>query len=187
MYEIHTLTEYKKGKQVFINYGPHDNRKLLIEYGFILPKNLHNAVTFSQDLVYSVAMPEICGVSRKKKEIIAVNQLEKDLSCSEENGLSWNVLTLLRILAMNEEDVGKRWQRILTGEFQDEGMERTVRRWRQQLILKVLECYEEADNFNGNDCLSIHSQQSLNMELALKLRFQEKQILKNALKLAKVS
>lgn len=185
-YEIHTLTEYKKGKQVFINYGPHDNRKLLIEYGFILPKNLHNAVTFSQDLVYSVAMPEICGVSRKK-EIIAVNQLEKDLSCSEENELSWNVLTLLRILAMNEEDVGKRWQRTLTGEFQDEGMERTVRRWRQQLILKVLECYEEADNFNGNDCLSIHSQQSLNMELALELRFQEKQILKNALKLAKVS
>lgn len=132
-------------------------------------------------------MPEICGVSRKKKEIIAVNQLEKDLSCSEENGLSWNVLTLLRILAMNEEDVGKRWQRTLTGEFQDEGMERTVRRWRQQLILKVLECYEEADNFNGNDCLSIYSQQSLNLELALELRFQEKQILKNALKLAKLS
>ena len=185
-YEIHTLTECKKGKQVFINYGPHDNRKLLIEYGFILPKNVHNAVTFSQDLVYSVVMPEICGVSRKKKEIIAVNQLEKDLFCSEENGLSWSVLALLRILAMNEEDLRKHWQRTLTGEFLDEGMEQTVRRWRQQLIQRVLEYYEETDNLSGNDCLSSHGQVSLNMELALELRMQEKQILKNALKLLKI-
>ena len=172
---------------MFINYGPHDNRKLLIEYGFILPKNLHNAVTFSLDLIYSVVIPEIRGVSRKKKDIISVNQLEKDLCCSEENGLSWNVLTLLRILAMNEEDLRKHWQRTLTGEFLDKGMERTVRRWKQQLIQRVSEYYEEAYNLSGNDCLSLCGQQSLNMELAVELRIQEKQMLKNALELAKVS
>ena len=84
---------------------------------------------------------------------------------------------------MNEEDLRKYWQRTLTGEHLDEGIERKVLRWRQQLIRKILESYEEADNLSGNDCLSMHSQLSLNMELALQLRIQEKQILKNALKL----
>lgn len=168
---------------MFINYGPHDNRKLLIEYGFILPKNLHNTVTFSLDLVYSVVMPEICGVSRKKKEIIAVNQLEKDLCCSEENGLSWSAFTLLRILAMNEENLRKHWQRTLSGEHLDEEIEPTVLRWRQQLIRRVLESYDLGDN----DCLSPHGHLTVNMDLALQLRIQEKQILKNALKLLKTS
>ena len=172
---------------MFINYGPHDNRKLLLEYGFILPKNMHNAVTFSQDLVYSVVLPEICGISRKKKEIIAVNRLEKDLCCSEENGLSWSVFALLRILAMNEEDLRKHWQGTLTGEQLDEGIERVVLRWRQQLIQRVLESYKEADNMSDKDCLSLPGQLSLNMELVLQLRIQEKQILLNASKSLKIS
>lgn len=132
-------------------------------------------------------MPEISGVSRKKREIIAANQLEKDLCCSEENGLSWSVFTLLRILAMNEEEFRKHWQRTLTGEHLHEGIKRTVLRWRQQLIRRVLELYKEADNLSDNACLPFHGQLSLNVELALQLRIQEKQILKNALKLLKIS
>ena len=132
-------------------------------------------------------MPEICGVSRKKREIIAVSQLEKYLCCSEENGLSWSVFALLRILAMNEEDVKKNWQKTLTGECLDEEIEQKVLHWRQQLIQRLLESYEEADNLSGNDCFSLHGQLSLNMELALQLRIQEKQILKSALNLAKIS
>ena len=148
---------------------------------------MQNAVTFSQDLVYSVVLPEICGVSRKKKEIIEVNQLEKDLCCSEENGLSWSVFALFRILAMNEEDLWNHWQRALTAEHLGKRTEQTVLRWMQQLIQRILESYEEAENLGSNDCLSFHGQLSLNMELASQLRIQEKQILKNALKLLKTS
>ena len=147
---------------------------------------MHNAFTFSQDLIYSVVIPEISGVSRKKREIIAVNQLEKDLCCSEENGLSWSVFALLRILAMNEEDVKKNWQKRLTGEYLDEEIEKKVLHWREQLIQRLLESYE-ADSLSGNDCFSLHGQLSLNMELALQLRIQEKQILKSALNLAEIS
>ena len=57
----------------------------------------------------------------------------------------------------------------------------------QQLIQRILESYEEAENLGSNDCLSFHGQLSLNMELASQLRIQEKQILKNALKLLKTS
>ena len=43
-FEIHTEIPYRRGSQVFISYGPHDNTKLLLEYGFILPENQHNEV-----------------------------------------------------------------------------------------------------------------------------------------------
>ena len=171
---------------MFINYGPHDNRKLFIEYGFILPKNLHNTVAFTEDQVYSVVMSDIFGISRKKREIIAVNELHKDLCCSEENGLSWNLLVLLRILAMSEEDFKRHWQRIITGEFLGEEIEQRVLRWRQCLIGRVLESYK-ADDKGDTDCLMSDNQLSLNMKLALQLRNQEKQILTNALDLLEIS
>ncbi len=43
-FEIVTNIPYKRWDQVFISYGPHDNAKLLLEYGFILPDNSHNVV-----------------------------------------------------------------------------------------------------------------------------------------------
>jgi len=97
------------------------------------------------------------------------------------------VFALLRILAMNEEDVKKNWQKTLTGEYLDEEIKQKVLDWRQQLIQRLLESYEEADNLSGNDCFSLHGQLSLNMELALQLRIQEKQIFKSVLNLAKIS
>lgn len=157
-----------------------------MEYGFILPKNLHNTVTFSRDQVYSVVMPEISGISKKKREIIAANQLEKDLCCSEGNGLSWSVLVLLKILAMNEEEFKRYWQRTLTGELVGGVIESRVLQWRQCLIQRALEPYEEADKGDIN-CLKSDGQLSVNMDLALQLRIQEKQILTNALELLKIS
>lgn len=172
---------------MFINYGPHDNRKLLLEYGFILPKNLHNTVSFSQDLVYSVVMPEISGVSKRKREVISFNQLDKDLCCSEENGLSWSALVLLRILAMDEDCFKRDWQRVLTGKHLSEEVELRVLHWKQCIIQRALQSYEEIDKSDHDDDVSHwtpHDHLSVNMQLALQLRNQEKQILRNALVVA---
>jgi len=43
-YKISTDTAYSAGQQVFINYGPHSNMKLLLEYGFILENNPNNVI-----------------------------------------------------------------------------------------------------------------------------------------------
>ena len=43
-YEISSQCSYRKHEQVFISYGPHDNIKLLVEYGFTVPDNPHSSV-----------------------------------------------------------------------------------------------------------------------------------------------
>lgn len=45
-YRIKTLDSYHAYDQVFIHYGPHDNVNLLLEYGFVIPSNPHDAVSF---------------------------------------------------------------------------------------------------------------------------------------------
>ncbi|KAL5036036.1 hypothetical protein BDV3_004781 [Batrachochytrium dendrobatidis] len=49
-YIIRTLVPYKKGSQVFINYGPHDNNFLLAEYGFAILKNPFNHVVLDREV-----------------------------------------------------------------------------------------------------------------------------------------
>ena len=49
-YEIITLDTYKAKQQVFINYGPHSNRVLLEEYGFVLPDNRNTSIPLSETL-----------------------------------------------------------------------------------------------------------------------------------------
>ena len=46
-YDIVTHDRYDKFDQVFICYGCHDNSKLAVEYGFAVPGNLNNTVSFT--------------------------------------------------------------------------------------------------------------------------------------------
>ena len=43
-YELTTEDSFSAGEQVFINYGPHDNLRLLLDYGFVVPGNTQDAV-----------------------------------------------------------------------------------------------------------------------------------------------
>ncbi|KAI9175977.1 hypothetical protein H9P43_006341 [Blastocladiella emersonii ATCC 22665] len=40
-YSLVTTRAWRRGEQVFIHYGDHDNWKLLAEYGFAIPRNTH--------------------------------------------------------------------------------------------------------------------------------------------------
>ncbi|KAK2560011.1 SET domain-containing protein 4 [Acropora cervicornis] len=180
-YEIFTISSYKKGGQVFINYGPHDNRKLLVEYGFILPKNVHNVIPVPLKLLHSVVMPKISKLSRGKKEVILRNRLNMNLFCSEQSGLSWTALVLLRVLAMDEESFKINQEKVLVGEQMSNELELKVEGWRQCLLWKLLHSYEELDR--NDEHLLRHGPLSRNAQVVLQLRNQEKQILSNAMKM----
>ena len=51
-FEIHTDIPCKRWNQAFISYGPHDNSKLLLEYGFVLPENPQNSISIRRGKQY---------------------------------------------------------------------------------------------------------------------------------------
>ncbi|CAH1973731.1 unnamed protein product [Acanthoscelides obtectus] len=54
VYQLKTLSGYRKYDQIFISYGPHNNMKLLMEYGFFIPGNVYDVVQFEMAAVLKV-------------------------------------------------------------------------------------------------------------------------------------
>ncbi|XP_076975032.1 SET domain-containing protein 4 isoform X4 [Tamandua tetradactyla] len=50
-YEIRTASRCRKHEEVFICYGPHDNQRLFLEYGFVAVCNPHSCVYVSKDIL----------------------------------------------------------------------------------------------------------------------------------------
>lgn len=99
LYSIQTLVPYKKNDEVFINYGGHSNEKLFLEYGFILPENRNDSVSFTQDeflQALKTVIPHL-DVPKNRYNLLKSHGFLSNLSCSHE-GLSWNARALLHVL-----------------------------------------------------------------------------------------
>ncbi|KAI7857266.1 hypothetical protein BDC45DRAFT_435796 [Circinella umbellata] len=97
-FEIRTLTPYKTGEQIFINYGPHDNLAILREYGFIIPdQNDFNFVSLDKEIWTLFDEMETARGSQLKKAIL---QKEGDYSIKKHE-ISFRLLSALRLLAID--------------------------------------------------------------------------------------
>ena len=101
-YQIVTRKRISKSSQAFINYGPHDNTKLLLEYGFSLPQNPHECFNLAFDVVYKFVCEsfKFC-LHDKKVSLLKFNGLDRCLSVTDE-GLSWNLMLCFKVLLQYE-------------------------------------------------------------------------------------
>ncbi|XP_047458709.1 SET domain-containing protein 4 isoform X2 [Mugil cephalus] len=111
-YEIRSVSGTLRRQQAFINYGSHDNQRLLLEYGFVASANPHSVVYVDTDL--------LCDVLRgdrsldPKIKFLRENSFLHNLTVSSE-GPSWRLMTALRLLSLPQ-TLYHQWKAVLLGQ-----------------------------------------------------------------------
>ncbi|XP_055272071.1 SET domain-containing protein 4 isoform X2 [Moschus berezovskii] len=142
-YEIRTATHCGKHKEVFICYGPHDNHRLLLDYGFISVRNPHACVYVSKDILVKY-LPSTDKQMNKKISILEDHDFI-DFRCRTPrfsdpyihlsffcfrnltfgwDGPSWRLLTALKLLCLKAEEFTC-WKKVLLGEIISDTNEKT--------------------------------------------------------------
>ncbi|XP_006271394.2 SET domain-containing protein 4 isoform X1 [Alligator mississippiensis] len=119
-YEIRMDSHCRKYKEVFICYGPHDNQRLLLEYGFIAIDNPHSSVYVSTDTLLKCVFP---GDKKRntKLSILKDHSLLENLTFGWD-GPSWRLLTALKLLCLGADEFTC-WKRVLFGDVISSGNE----------------------------------------------------------------
>lgn len=101
-YEIKTNTKYRKYDQIFINYGPHCNLRLYVEYGFSEEHNENDfvPVTISEVLeifILHLNLSPKNSFIEKALQIVQKTKLHENLRI-DRNGPSWNIAALFYVM-----------------------------------------------------------------------------------------
>lgn len=150
-YEIVTQVPYSQYEQVFINYGPHDNLKLCVEYGFIMPENPHSYVP--------VALPEVVCVAKEvldqdgydfgsKVQLISFHGLDKNLGVSAE-GPTWGLEAAVTLCLMPRHQASQGWQLVcqdLTGVGHRRKVLTCLQRLMRQKLQQLESCLQDITN-----------------------------------------
>ncbi|NXE71110.1 SETD4 protein, partial [Calcarius ornatus] len=112
-YEIWTNSQCKKYQEVLICYGPHDNQRLLLEYGFVATDNPHSSVYVTADTLLKYFSP-LDKQRKAKVSILKDHDFLENLTFGWE-GPSWRLLTALKVLSLAAEEFAC-WRRILLGD-----------------------------------------------------------------------
>lgn len=101
----------KEDQQVYITYGHHDNKTLLIEYGFILEDNIYDKITLNKDNLTSLLKDEAdldCLLNQASSL-----GLFNDLSFNKSEGPSWYLLKMLDLITcLNKETLKPRAKKL---------------------------------------------------------------------------
>ncbi|XP_075374421.1 SET domain-containing protein 4 isoform X2 [Mycteria americana] len=112
-YEIWTNSQHKKYEEVFICYGPHDNQRLLLEYGFVAIDNPHSSVYVSSDTLLQY-FPPLDKQRKAKLSILKDHDFLENLTFGWD-GPSWRLLTALKLLSLGADEFTC-WRRTLLGD-----------------------------------------------------------------------
>ncbi|KAF9107462.1 SET domain-containing protein 4 [Mortierella sp. AM989] len=99
-YKIKTLLPYKKGEQVFINYGPHDNCFILVEYGFVTPDNPYNYALLDNDFLQLDIPGENPTAKKDKVDLLTASGYFADYALHR-NDVSFRLMVAMRLRLIN--------------------------------------------------------------------------------------
>jgi ATP-binding cassette subfamily B (MDR/TAP) protein 7 len=103
-YQLINKNSFKKFDQIFINYGNHNNTKLLLEYGFIIRNNQMDFLEFSLDDVNNYIKNHLVlrhmVVPKHKYKFIRDHNLDSQLYIDINDGLNHNFKAILAILLL---------------------------------------------------------------------------------------
>lgn len=111
-YEIRSTVEIGRYQQAFINYGSHDNQRLLLEYGFVAPGNPNSVVYVDTDVLGEVLKGD--RSLGQKMKFLKEHNFSHNLTISTE-GPSWRLMTVLRLLALPQ-SLYPQWKTVLLGQ-----------------------------------------------------------------------
>jgi hypothetical protein len=120
-YEIRTNNRYLKYDQVFINYGPHGNLRLYVEYGFAEENNQNDFVPITINEImeairvhYNLSSESL--VIEKSLKILQKSKLHENLRI-DHSGPSWNIAASLFVInnvCRNQIKHNTEWQNVFT-------------------------------------------------------------------------
>lgn len=95
-YELYTKVAVNRYDQIFISYGKLDNTKLLTEYGFFLPHNDCDFIEIKHQDLHCLFQLLPFPIAESVESFIL--KIAKELFFTRDNGLSYNLLLVLRAL-----------------------------------------------------------------------------------------
>lgn len=174
-FEVRTNQKFKKYEQVFINYGPHDNQTLFLEYGFIIPNNVFKMVEI--DLRHFLDM-----IPTKKvlpEQLTILSQLSKSANLFvRDDGFSWGAQIALTVLTLDSAQlsmIDSPFEILPSNTPETEALGlKLVTNLKQELLDSLKEadetCYDTSASFSVarsliHDMISILNRHSLNFSL----------------------
>uniref|UniRef100_A0A3B1IH22 SET domain containing 4 n=1 Tax=Astyanax mexicanus TaxID=7994 RepID=A0A3B1IH22_ASTMX len=111
-YEIRSIQGCRKFQQAFICYGPHDNQRLLLEYGFVAHGNIHSVVYVDLGTL-KLCLDEGDKQLPQKLLFLKKNDFLRNLTFGVD-GPSWRLMTVLRLLSLKPQQYST-WKNVLLG------------------------------------------------------------------------
>lgn len=100
LYQLYTKMPIRKYEQIFISYGALDNFKLITEYGFSLPNNKFDVLTFEYDEI----KPFMPSIPYKIRMFYKLHGIDQHLNISRDHGFSHNLLLIIYLNIELERD-----------------------------------------------------------------------------------